>query len=165
VLHPFLTHYQTFDPATGSCSNTGTTGEWHAANGSSSGWQQWQIDLSPYAGLQVELSVTVLSDWGLQQFPGVFVDDIEVSTGEGTTSFEDDADPMDGWAVVGAPQDPQGIEGPNLNDWVRRGGLGIKEGAAVATSDTVYLGFGFEGVTGQATRNELMDRLIDYLLR
>ena len=24
VLHPFLTHYQTFDPATGTCSNTGS---------------------------------------------------------------------------------------------------------------------------------------------
>ncbi len=46
VLHPFLTHYQTFDPATGTCSATGTTGEWNAANGSSSGWQQLQVDLS-----------------------------------------------------------------------------------------------------------------------
>ena len=27
------------------------------------------------------------------------------------------------------------------------------------------LGFGFEGVTGAATRNELMDRVVDYLLR
>jgi hypothetical protein len=165
VLHPFLTHYQTFAPATGTCTNTGTTGTWNAANGSSSGWQQWQIDLSPYAGQQVELSITVLSDWGLQQFPGVFIDDIAVSTGEGTTSFEDDADPTDGWVVPGAPQDPAGVEGANFNDWVRRVGLGIKEGAAVATSDTVYLGFGFEGVIGQATRNELMDRLINYLLR
>jgi hypothetical protein len=165
VLHPFLTHYQTFDPATGTCSNTGTTGEWHAANGSSSGWQQWQIDLGRYAGQQVELSITVLSDWALQQFPGVFVDDIGVSTGEGSTSFEDDADPTDGWAVTGAPQDPEGIEGPNRNDWVRRAGLGIKEGAAVATKDTVYMGFGFEGVTGSDTRNQIMDRVIDYLLR
>ena len=63
----------------------------------------------------------------------MFIDDIEVSTGEGTTSFEDDGDPMDGWTVPGAPQDDAGIEGPNRNDWVRRGGLGIKEGAAVAT--------------------------------
>ena len=47
----------------------------------------------------------MLSDWGLQLFPGVFVDDIEVSTGEGTTSFEDDGDAMDGWTVAGAPQD------------------------------------------------------------
>jgi hypothetical protein len=102
---------------------------------------------------------------GLQQFPGVFIDDIVVSTGEGTTSFEDDGDPMDGWTVPGAPQDAEGIEGPNRNDWVRRGGLGIKEGAVVATGDTLYMGFGFEGITGALTRNKVMDRAIDYLLR
>jgi murein tripeptide amidase MpaA len=164
VLHPFLTHYQTFDPATGSCSPTGTTGEWNAANGASGGWQQFQFDLSPYAGKQVEISISSVSDWGLQQFPGVFVDDIEVSTGEGSTSFEDDADAMDGWTVPGAPQDPEGIEGPNRNDWIRRGGLGIKEGAAVSTEDTVYMGFGLEGITNASTRTQVMGRAIEYLL-
>ena len=83
MLHPFLTHYQTFQPD-GTCTSTGTTGAWNAANGSSSGWQQFQIDLGAYANKQVEVSITVLSDWGLQQFPGVFIDDIEVSTGEGS---------------------------------------------------------------------------------
>ena len=165
VLHPFLTHYQTFNPTTGLCSPTGTTGAWNAANGSSAGWQQLQFDLAPYAGQQVEVSITVLSDWNRQRFPGVFVDDIVVSTGEGTTSFEDDGDPLDGWAVTGAPQDQAGIEGANLNDWVRRAGLGIKEGAAITTPASVYLGFGFEGITGAATRNEMMDRIVDYLLR
>jgi Zinc carboxypeptidase len=165
VLHPFLTHYQTFNPADGTCSNTGTTGAWNAANGSSSGWQQFQVDLSPYAGQQVEIAITSVSDWGFQQFPGVFIDDIDVSTDEGDTSFEDDADPMDGWTVPGAPQDPEGIEGPNANDWIRRGGLGIKEGAVVGTPDTVYMGHGFEGITGAGTRDQIMDRAIDYLLR
>ena len=88
MLHPLLTHYQTFDPASGACSPAGTTGEWNAANGSSGGWQQLAFDLSGYAGRQVEVSITALGDRGLQQFPGVFVDDIEVSTGEGTTSLE-----------------------------------------------------------------------------
>jgi hypothetical protein len=167
VLHPFLTHYQTFNPADGTCSPTGTSGEWNAANGGSSGWQQLEFDLAPYAGKQVEISITSVSDWGFQQFPGVFVDDIETPTGEGNTSFEDDggADPMDGWAVTGAPQDDAGIEGPNRNDWVRRGGLGIKEGAAVATPDTLYMGFGFEGISDAATRNEVMGRAIGYLTR
>ncbi len=165
VLHPFLTHYQTFDPATGTCGPTGTTGQWNAANGSSSGWQQWQIDLSRYAGKQVELSITSLSDWGFQQFPGVFIDDIAVSTGEGSTSFEDDGDAMDGWTIPGAPQDPGGIEEANRNDWVRRAGLGIKEGAVVRTKDTVYMGFGFEGIAGAKTRNAVMDRVVDYLRR
>jgi hypothetical protein len=162
VLHPFLTHYQTFDPATGTCRNTGSSGEWHAANGGSGGWQEFEIDLSRYAGSQVEVSITALSDWGLQQFPGVFIDDIEVSTGEGNTSFEDDA--MGGWTVPGAPQDEAGIEGPNRNDWTRRGGLGIKEGAVIATPDTLYMGFGFEGITDAATRDAVMGRALEHLL-
>jgi hypothetical protein len=163
-LHPFLTRYQTFDPATGTCSSTGSSGQWNAANGASGGWQQFSIDLGAYANSQVEVSITSVSDWGLQQFPGVFIDDIEVSTGEGSTSFEDDADPMDGWTIPGAPQDEQGIEGPNRNDWVRRGGLGIKEGAAVATPRTVYLGHGFEGISDASTRNVIMRRSLDHLL-
>ena len=82
-----------------------------------------------------------------------------------STSFEDDGDIR--WTAgpsPGAPQDAEGIEGPNRNDWDTRGGLGIKEGAAIATPDTVYMGFGFEGITGSATRNEIMDRVVDYLL-
>jgi hypothetical protein len=164
LLHPFLTHYQTFNPD-GTCNNTGSSGQWHAANGGSAGWQQWSIDLAAYAGRQVELSITALSDWGFQQFPGVFIDQIEVSTGEGTTSFEDDGDTMDGWTIAGAPPDDAGVEGANLNDWVRRGGFGINEGAAITTPGSVYLGFGFEGISGSATRNDVMGRIVDYLLR
>ena len=169
LLHPFLNHYQTFNPATGECSNVGNIGtppgQWNAANGSSGGWQELEFDLAAYAGSQVEVSITFLTDWAFQQFPGVFVDDITVSTGEGSTSFEDDADPMDGWAVAGAPQDEAGVEGANANDWTRRGGFGIKEGAAISTPDSVFLGFGFEGITDATTRNDVMDRLVDYLLR
>ncbi len=106
----------------------------------------------------------MLSDWGFQQFPGVFIDDIEGPGGDGSTSFEDDADPMDGWTVPGAPQDDQGIEGPNRNDWNRRARLGIKEGAVVGTPKTLYTGFGFEGITNTATRNDVMGRAIDHLL-
>ena len=95
----------------------------------------------------------------------MFIDDISVSTGEGNTSFEDDGDPMDGWTIPGAPQDPQGIEESNRNDWVRRGGLGIKEGSVVRTADTLYMGFGFEGIFGTKPRNDAMKRAVDYLLR
>ncbi len=50
LLHPFLTHYQTFDAATGDCSSTGSSGQWNAANGASGGWQQLSFDLGAYAG-------------------------------------------------------------------------------------------------------------------
>ena len=61
------------------------------------------------AGVPAAVSITSLSDWGFQQFPGVFIDDIEVSTGEGTTSFETG---MDGWSAPGAPPGSS----PNAND-------------------------------------------------
>ena len=31
--------------------------------------------------------------------------------------------------------------------------------------DTLYLGFGLEGITGVGNRNDVMGRAIDYLLR
>ena len=110
-LHPFLTHYQTAE-GDAACSPAGSTGDWWAASGESDGYEQWQVDLSDYAGGQVEVSISYASD-DLFQMPGVFVDDVVVSTGEGTTSFEADADPLDGWQVPGPPPG----SAANENDW------------------------------------------------
>ena len=71
-LHPFLAHYQGAD-----CSPTGTTGAWNAATGASDGWQELDVDLSAYAGKQVEMSISYMSDWGTQGL-GVFLDDVRV---------------------------------------------------------------------------------------
>ena len=111
-LHPFLEHYQT-DNGDGTCSPEGTTGDWWAVTGASGGYVPWLVDLSAYAGSDVEVSISYASD-GVVQLPGAFVDDIVVSTGEGTTSFEDDGNPMDGWTVPGAPPGSPG----NDNDWI-----------------------------------------------
>jgi hypothetical protein len=157
-LHPFLAHYQT-DNGDGTCTATGTSGEWNAASGRSPGWEQWEVDLSAYAGQEVELSISYASDWGVQGI-GVFLDQIEVSTGEGTTSFEDDGDPMDGWTV---PEDPPEGTVLNSNNWLRTGSLGFEEGAIVSTDDTLYFGFGLEGVTGAAERADLLGRSMGYL--
>lgn len=111
-LHPFLTHYQT-DVGDGSCATTGTTGDWHAVSGFSEGWEQWSVDLGAFAGTDAQVSITYASDDTVQG-PGVAVDDIAVSTGEGSTSFEDDADVLDGWTVPGAPAS----SADNENDWI-----------------------------------------------
>ena len=132
-----------------------TAGGLHAASGSSGGWQQWEVDLSAYAGQQVEVSISYASDWATQGL-GVFVDDIEVSTGEGTTSFETG---MDGWTVPGAPPGSS----PNPNDFVRTTAAGFPEGPSATTGDTIYFGFGFEGISDEADRNEVMDRAMTYL--
>jgi hypothetical protein len=158
TLHPQIDHYQT-QVGTDDCTPTGSTGDWNAASGRSAGWEEWKVDLSAYAGGQVELSISYASDWAVQGL-GVFVDDVQVSTGEGTTSFEDDADAMDGWTVPGAPPGSEA----NPNDFVRTGSVGFEEGAVVSTPDTLWFGFGFEGITDEAARNEVMARAMEYLL-
>ena len=112
-LHPFLEHYQA-DNGDGTCSPSGDTGDWNAASGESGGYEQWRVDLGAWATEgSVEVSITYASD-DLVQLPGVFVDDIVVSTGAGSTSFEADGNTMDGWTVPGAPADSE----PNANDWI-----------------------------------------------
>jgi hypothetical protein len=155
-LHPQLEHYQTYDGVE-TCTPTGTTGEWNAASGPSGGWQEWSVDLSDYAGGQVEISLTYASDWGTQGL-GVFLDDIEGPGGQGTTDFEAD---LGGWTVSGAPEGSS----PNPNDYERITGAGLPEGAVVATDDTLYMGFGLEGISDAGTRADVLGRAVDYLLR
>ena len=111
--HPFLEHYVTSTPDGSACDPSGTTGTWWAASGSSHGWERWVIDLSAWAGQSVEVALAVASDFTIREH-GVFVDDVVVSTGPGTTSFEADGDELDGWTVTGAPEDSVG----NANDWI-----------------------------------------------
>ncbi|GAB3141700.1 M14 family metallopeptidase [Micromonospora sonneratiae] len=151
-LHPFLAHYVGAD-----CSPTGTTGSWHAATGPSGGWQEWSVDLSGYAGKQVEVSITYVSDWSTQGL-GLFLDDVRVVVGGATvaeTSFEAD---LGGWTVTGPPAG----SAPGANDW-SRSQQAFEEGAAVLTPDTVYLGFGLEGLA-PAARDDLVARSMRHLL-
>ena len=48
--------------ATAPASPSGTTGDWWAATGASGGYEQWAVDLSAYAGSDVEVSITYASD-------------------------------------------------------------------------------------------------------
>jgi Zinc carboxypeptidase len=146
-LHPWLEQYQGAD-----CSGAG----WNASSGRSDGWEEWRIDLTPYAGKQIEVSISYASDWAVQGL-GSFVDLISVPGGDGSTSFEAG---LDGWTVPGPPEG----SAPNPNDWERTASVGWEEGAVVSTPDTLYFGFGFEGISDAATRNDVMGRSIDYLL-
>jgi peptidase M1-like protein/immune inhibitor InhA-like protein len=111
-VHPFLLHYLT-PTDDGDCTPAGTSGAWHGASGVSDGYEQWSVDLSAYAGKSVELSLSYETDPSYTP-PGVFVDDIVVSTGQGSTSFEADGDPLDGWAPGGPPPGSE----PNPNTWI-----------------------------------------------
>jgi zinc carboxypeptidase len=165
TIHPFMDHYQTIVPGRPaeevSCEPHGTTGDWWAASGSSGNWQQWHVDLrgagGRFLGHQVEVSITYVSDWATQGL-GVFVDDIQVSTTEGTTSFETG---NDGWQMPAAPAG----SAANFNTWEITSAGGFPEGAVIAGPSSLLWGFGLEGVTDAATRNALMGRAVTYLLR
>jgi hypothetical protein len=155
--HPFMEHYVTLHPESSpgagdaTCDNGGTTGTFNAANGNSGGFVDFEFDLSAYAGKQVELSITYISDEGFQGL-GVFVDDVKITADGATlteTSFEDG---LGGWAVPGAPEGSS----PNANDWISSTSVGYVDGPGVATKDTIYWGFGLEGVTGADTRATLV---------
>ena len=156
-LHPQIERYQTLN-ADGTCSPVGTTGEWNAVAGTGGGWETWDLDLSAFAGSEVELVISYVTDWGTLG-TGVFVDDTSVIV-DGTTiratSFEDG---LGGWEILGPPAGSSGGTG----GWVRSEAV-IVTWAAVTTPDTVLHGFGFEGISSEAERNEVMRRTMEFLL-
>jgi len=152
-LHPFLRHYFS-GPG---CANPGTTGTWNSITGSTDGWRQVAYDLSGFAGQQVEVSLTYVTDPGTGGV-GAFVDDTRIVV-DGVT----DADGFEGatssWTVGPAPAgspEPLGnwVIGPELLDFY----------AATATNDTLLLGFGLEQLATDADRAELMRRALNGLL-
>jgi hypothetical protein len=159
-LHPWLRHYQTFHEDTLTCDPVGTTGEWNAFTGNSSGWKEWIADLSDYSGGSVDISITYASDWAFQGL-GVWLDDISVENGTETLESTDLEENMGGWKIGGPPTG----SGPNPNRFFRTQSVGYQVGAATATHDTLYLGFGIEGVDGAQRRVSIMRRAMDYLLR
>ena len=129
-LHPFLRHYQTAAGDGEACAATGSTGRWNAATGASEGYEQWSVDLGAYAGRAVELSLSVVSD-DVASYRGVYVDDVVVPGGDGSTSFEADADPLDGWRVSSPPAGSPG----NTTDWrLTREALSPSTGARAAAA-------------------------------
>jgi hypothetical protein len=153
-LHPWLDHYQT-NNGDGTCTASGQGGEWNAASGSSGGWQEWSIDLSAFAGQTVKVRLSYISDWSTQQL-GVFIDDVTLPDGT-TTSFEGG---LDGWEILGPPEG----SGDNANNWELTDAGGFPVGASISTPKSIVMGYGFEGISGQASRNAVMSRIVDHLL-
>ena len=65
---------------------------------------------------------------------------------------------MGDWTVSVAPGSGA------FNNWVRITGAGFPEGPAIRTSDSVYLGFGFEAIATLENRTTVIDRVMQYLL-
>ena len=134
------------------CNPIGLTGEWHAITGSSGVWREIDIDLSAYAGETVELYITYASDWGTQNL-GVFLDDIALA-GRTTEGFE---------TSYGAWAPQSGPDGEPTNNWNRIAASGFPEGVGLRTPNSVFLGFGLEGIATAQDRAAVMDRVLRYL--
>lgn len=155
--HPFLAHYLTVTDS--GCTATGTSGAWNRFTGSSNGWQPVSVDLSAYAGKQVELSISYVTDPGTGGI-GAFVDDTELVVGgtpQGPEGFETALGP---WTVARPPAGSPG----NTGDWARAQAL-FHSQAAVTTRDTVLIGFGLEHVPGAADRKQLIGKALSALPR
>jgi murein tripeptide amidase MpaA len=143
--HAFLTHYLTpGDP----CGNTGSSGSWNGMTGSSGGWQDATFDLSDFAGDQVEVSISFVTDPAFAG-TGVFIDDTRVVVGGSVVESEGFESGLGPWAI--APPPPG--SSPGTGRYVRSGSL---FSPAIRTPDTVLLGFGAEQVESQADRAAIL---------
>ncbi|MFI5795528.1 M14 family zinc carboxypeptidase [Streptomyces sp. NPDC051677] len=153
--HPWLRHYLTL--GAGACTATGSTGSWNALTGASSGWQQVNFDLSAYAGKNVEVSISYVTDPGSGGH-GVLADDASLVVGGAVTQAEGFETSLGAWKAAGPPAGSPAV----LKDWTRTGAL-FQTYGAVTTDDTVLLGFGLEHVTSAADRNALIGKALDSL--
>lgn len=140
------------------CSPTGITGKWNATSGASEGVEQWSIDLSAYAGHEIEVSITYATDWVTGDL-GVFIDDVIVTVDGAVASETSFEDGLDDWTVIGPPEG----SAANPNDWERVGIL-FEIASVVSTEDTLLFGFGLEGIESSDERNEVMGRSLEFLL-
>ncbi|MCU1443086.1 MAG: zinc carboxypeptidase [Cryobacterium sp.] len=155
--HPQLLHYLTpGDP----CEPVGTTGEWNSFTGSSDGWVPVAFDLSAWAGQQVELTISYVTDPFTGE-TGLAVDDTRLVTTAGTTEAEGFETELGAWnAPIGPPDGSPEI--PSTFDRTRAlGGLV----AAVLTPDTVLLGFGLEQIGTPAERASTVRDMLQHLSR
>ena len=153
-LHPFLGRYLTGgDP----CTNTGTSGAWNSFTGATDGWTQAAADLSAYAGQQVELSITYVTDPSSGGV-GAFVDDTRVVAGGNTLSADGFEEPTSTWAVTGPPEGSP----PTVAEW-EFGEQLVDFFAGTATEDSLLLGFGLEQLATDEERAALVEQALDGL--
>jgi hypothetical protein len=151
-LHPWLLNYLT--PGN-PCSPTGETGSWNAMYGSSGGWIPVSFDLGAYAGQQVEVVVSYVTDpasGGL----GAIIDDTKLVTGTDSVSEAEGFEAgLGDWSVLGAPEGSPA----NFSDWERSDGL-AELASVTATEDTLLFGFGLEQLATDEQRAEVAGRIL-----
>ncbi|MCF2530471.1 M14 family metallopeptidase [Yinghuangia soli] len=151
--HPHLAHYLTVGTP---CAPTGTSGAWNAFTANSGGWQEVAFDLSAYAGKQIEVSISYVTDPGSGGV-GLFIDEAKLvknGTAVETEGFENGLGP---WTLAGAPpgdHSPAAFLHTNA----------VFGNSVIATEDSVVFGFGIEQLATQADKNAVLGRAVNYLL-
>jgi len=148
--HPFLETYLGEDCA--------ATGSWNAFTGANGDYEEVAFDLSAYAGKQVEISISYVTDPNTGG-TGAAVDDTRLVVG-GATVFADGFEgATSGWVVGPVPAGSPEAAG----NWVV-GEQPIGLTAGTATEDTLLLGFGLEQLATEADRAELLEQALGGLL-
>ncbi|MGW4929737.1 M14 family zinc carboxypeptidase [Agromyces sp. NPDC004153] len=149
-LHPWLLNYLT--PGN-PCTASGGTGDWNALTGSTL-WIPVSYDLSAYAGGQVEVVVSYVTDPATGGL-GAIIDDTKLVTTAGTSQAEGFEQGLGAWQVLGSPEgSPE-----NLSDWERSDGL-AELASVTATEDTLLFGFGLEQLATAEERAEVVGRIL-----
>ena len=134
-----------------------TTGEWNSFTGRPAAGRTSPSTSSGFAGNQVEVSITYVTDPGTGGI-GAFVDDTQVVV-------DGDATPT-GSRVTR----PAGRSAAPAGQPAERGQLGDRRAlvhafAGIATEDSLLLGFGFEQLSDDAARQDLVDRALSGLIK
>ncbi|KJL45085.1 MULTISPECIES: M14 family metallopeptidase [Microbacterium] len=149
--HPQLEHYLTLgDP----CVPTGTTGQWNSFTGASGGWIPVAFDLSAYAGKDIEVVVSYVTDPSTGG-AGLIVDDTRLVVAGAPTQAEGFEAGFGAWSVLGAPDGSPA----NAGDFEIADGLGDVV-AVTATPDTLLFGFGLEQLESDAARADVVARIL-----
>ena len=155
-MHPFLEHYL----GGADCTAPGTSGTWNSftSGATAGGWHEAAVDLSGFAGEQVEVSISYVTDPNTGGV-GAFVDDTHVIV-DGVDSADGFEGATSTWTVPGPPPG----SAANGGDWQISEKL-VNAFAGTSTEDTLLLGFGLEQLSSDAERNDLMQRALNGLLR
>jgi Zinc carboxypeptidase/Immune inhibitor A peptidase M6 len=153
--HPWLEQYLTLGNP---CLPTGTTGAWNSFTGDSEGWDQVAFDLSAYAGQQVEVSISYVTDPSTGGV-GVFVDDTRIVAGGQVLEAEGFETGLGPWTIAGPPSGS-----PPLSAAFERSQEVLDFAASVTTEDSVLLGFGIEQIESAEERAAVVGAALTYLL-
>ncbi|MET0458448.1 MAG: M14 family zinc carboxypeptidase [Ilumatobacteraceae bacterium] len=152
-LHPNLSRYLTL----GDACEPAFPGSWNSFTGDSGGFVPVAFDLTAYAGQQVEVVVSYVTDPSTGS-TGAILDDTRVVTTAGVVEAEGFEGGFGGWQVLGPPEG----SGANARDWTVAHQLGDIT-AGVATEDTLLFGFGIEQLESSAARAELVADALELL--